>query len=542
MLPSLDSADPQLGVILRSYLEAEDAGTTLSRDDFLSNHPEFRDELTAYFETVDQVEVCKNWLLPSTPMRTILSDAIAGYQIEAEIGRGGMGIVYKAIQLRLNRTVAIKLLRADDDDTAVRLLAEARAAARLDHPGIVPIFEVGDHERRPFLAMAFVEGETLAILAKRGALPGKEAGRIARDIALAVQHAHEQGIIHRDLKPANILITPEGQAKVTDFGLAKRSGEETLSADGQVLGTPAYMPPEFAAGKAVFAGPTADVYGIGAVFYTLLTGRAPFQAETPLETIRAVASEEPMAPRAVNRTVDRAAEAICLRCLEKDPHHRYESAQELAEDLDRYLADEVPLAEQIGWRDWLNRKFRRAIDFNRARLGSRMYLYTSVAFLISHLGFWIATCEATEPAVFWGAFLVTLLMTSGAPFFLAARLRLLDSHEREVLVFWIAVALGQCVLFANHCPLRGETNTSEAYRYFANSSVLYGVVFFAQGRLYWGSFYLFGLACFGMALILMGCGEFAPLVYGGGLGLAFAFIALHLHRIARSHSKLRKAP
>lgn len=542
MPQSFDDADPRLGVILRNYLEAEDAGAAVNRDDFLAHHPEFRDELTAYFETVDQVEDCKSWLLPNTPTRTIPSDGIAGYRIEAEIGRGGMGIVYKAIHLRLSRIVAIKLLRAEDEDTAVRLLAEARAAARLDHLGIVPIFEVGDHQGRPFLAMAYVEGETLAKIVKRGALPGKKAARIARDVALAVQHAHEQGVIHRDLKPANILITPVGKVKVTDFGLAKRSGEETLSADGQILGTPAYMPPEFAAGKAAFAGPAADVYGIGAIFYTLLTGRAPFHAESPLETIRAVANEEPLAPRVVNRMIDRAAEAICLRCLEKNPQHRYESARELAADLDRYLGDEVPLAEQIGWRDWLNRKFQRAIDFNRARLGSRMYLFTSCAFLIAHVFFWITTRVATEPAVFWGSFLVTLFMTSGALFFLAARLRQLDSHEREILVFWIAVTLGQVVLFANHCPLWGETNTREVYRYFAGSSVIYGVVFFAQGRLYWGRCYVFGLSCFGMALGLKFLGEAAPLVFGIWLSFLFAIISQHLHRVARSHSFSRSSP
>jgi serine/threonine protein kinase len=538
---SVGDTDPILAGILRSYLEAQDAGNTLSRADFLSMHPGHLVELNDFFDTVDRIEVCKSWLLPSPSPRSLTSDAIAGYQIEAEIGRGGMGIVYKAIQLRLRRTVAIKLLRADDEETAVRLLAEARAAARLDHPGIVPIFEVGDHLGRPFLAMAHVEGETLAILAKRGALPGKKAGRIVRDVALAVQHAHEQGIIHRDLKPANILLTPEGHAKVTDFGLAKRSGEETLSADGQILGTPAYMPPEFAAGKAVFAGPSADVYGIGAIFYTLLTGRAPFQAETPLETIRAVANDEPMRPKDVNRTVDRAAEAICLRCLEKNPHYRYDSARELADDLDRYLADEVPLAEQIGWRDWLNRKFQRAIDFNRARIGSRMYLFTACAFLIAHFGFWIATRGATEPTIFWGAFLGTLLITSGAPLFLASRLRRLDPHEREVLVFWIAVTLGQVVLFANHCPLSGATNSREAYSYFPSSSAIYGIVFFAQGRLYWGKFYLYGLGCFGMALALMSLGETTPLVYGIWLSLLFSLVSLHLARVSRSRTRARSS-
>ena len=542
MPETIDDADPELAMILRGYLEAVDTGTAPDRDEWLAAQPGHRTELSEFFETVDRVEACKGWLLPKPVAEAMASDAIAGYRILDEIGRGGMGIVYKAVHPLLGRTVALKLLRADDRGTAERLIAEARAAARLDHPGIVPIYEVGNHGGRPFLAMAFVPGETLAILARRGALAGKEAARIVRDAALAVQHAHEQGIIHRDLKPANILITPEGRAKVTDFGLAKRSGEETLSANGQILGTPAYMPPEFAAGEAVHAGPTADVYGLGAVFYTLLAGRAPFSGETPLETIRRVAYEEPVPLRELNPKVDRAAEAICLRCLEKNPRHRYETAAALADDLNRYLADDVPLAERLGWRNRLRRKLQRAIDFGHARTWSHLLLATAVMFLVAHLGYFFICRGATAAGTFWSAFIATLVATTWLPCFLACRIPRLDSREREIVFFWLGLSLGQLVLFANHCPVRGEVVATDVDRVFASSCVLYGAMFFAQGRLYWGRLYQIGLACFAAAIAAMNAGSLAPLVFGAWQAVVFALIALHLHRVGLAQALSQRLP
>ncbi|CAN5560918.1 serine/threonine-protein kinase [soil metagenome] len=533
----MTSEAPALEAILRSYFEDQDAGREPRRDEMLTLHPEFRDELTAFFETSDQVLDCKAWLVPTSPELTIAADAIPGYVIQEEIGRGGMGVVFKAVQPLLGRTVALKLLRVEDPGTMDRLLAEARAAARLDHPGIVPIFEVGDRNGRPFLAMAFVAGETLAARVSRGPLGGKEAAKIVRDVSMAVQHAHEQGIIHRDLKPANILLTADGQPKVTDFGLAKRSGEATLSADGQVLGTPAYMPPEFAAGEGTHAGPAADVYGLGAIFYALLTGRAPFTGHTPLETIRRVADDMPVPPRQLNPQVYRAAEAICLRCLEKQPRHRYDSAKALAEDLNRYLADEVPLAEQLGWRDWLGRKLDWAIDFNHARAWSRLLLTTAGLFLIVYLGFYFATLHTTNPDMIWLAFLLTLMLTTWLPIVIAARIPRLDAREREILFFWFGVSLGQVILFADHCPLRGEAVAGEVCRIFAASAVLYGVMFFTQGRLYWGRFYQLGLASFASALLLMNIGTWAPVIYGVCQCIIFSVIAFHLIRVARSKSR-----
>jgi predicted Ser/Thr protein kinase len=531
-----DGVDDRLKTVLRDYLVSQDAGAAPSHADLLARYPDLSEELTAHFETAATLQACQRRLVP--PLALAI-DAIAGYEIQHELGRGGMGVVYRARQTLLGRTVALKVLRAEDAGTADRLVAEARAAARLDHPGIVPIFEVGNRDGRPFLAMAFVAGETLAARAARGPLLPRVAARIMRDVALAVQHANEQGVIHRDLKPANILLTPEGHPKVTDFGLAKCSGEATLSSAGHVLGTPAYMPPEFAAGDAVRAGPTADVYGLGAVLYTLLTGRAPFRGQTVLETIRRVAYDDPVPPRETNRGVDRAVEAICLRCLEKSPHHRYDSAKALAEDLDRYLADEVPVAEQLGWGDWLRRTLDRAIDFGRARQWSRLLGATAVANLAAWLGYYFVTRGATSATTFWCAFATATATTTWLPCFVGARMPRLDPREREILLFWLVNSVGQLVLFANHCPLSGAADADDVDRMFASASVLYGVLFFAQGRLYWGQFYLLGLACFATAVVLMRVGPLAPLVHGASQAAAFATISRHLFRVSRTHARVR---
>jgi serine/threonine protein kinase len=502
---------------LREFLAAEDAGAGLAHDAILAAHPDCRDELTAYFETTARMARCRDWLLPERPP---LPDSIPGFELESEIGRGGMGVVYRARQPHLGRSVALKLLRAEDAAIADRLLAEARAAARLDHPGIVPIFETGRTDGRPYLAMALVAGPTLAAVGRQ---PPRTAARIVRDAALAVQHAHDHGVIHRDLKPGNILLAADGVPKITDFGLAKRSGEATLSQDGQVLGTPAYMPPEFAAGAAMHAGPAADVYGLGAVLYFLLTGRAPFAGVTPLETIRRVIDDEPVPPRTIDPGIHRSIEAVCRHCLEKEPARRYATARELADDLDRCLADEVPHAERLGWRDWLGRKLDRAVDFPDARAWSRLCFATAVALMVVpptiQLSFGVA-----PP---WAAFAVALVATAWIPCLLAAICLRLDHRAREIWLFWLAVCLGQTSLLAVYT----------GSLLYAEWATLYAVMFFSQGRLYWGRLFALALFIFALVPFMAAFPHAAPTLYGTGLAVSFGMIALRLRRIARPVSR-----
>ena len=253
--------------------------------------------------------------------------AVPGYEVLSELGRGGMGVVYKARQVKLGRLVALKMIlsggHAGEADLA-RFRTEAEAIARLQHPNIVQIYEVGEHGGLPFFSLEFCGGGSLE--KKRGGtpLPPAEAAVLVETLARAMQAAHEKGVIHRDLKPANVLLAEDGTPKITDFGLAKKLDEAGQTASGAVMGTPSYMAPEQAGGQAV--GPLADVYALGAVLYECLTGRPPFKAATNLDTILQVVSDEPVPPAQLQPKTPRDLETICLKCLHKDPEKRYPSA------------------------------------------------------------------------------------------------------------------------------------------------------------------------------------------------------------------------
>jgi WD40 repeat protein len=288
---------------------------------------------------------------------------VPGYEILGVLGKGGMGVVYRARQQGLGRVVALKMILHADHAGAgqrQRFRTEAEAIARLQHPHIVQVFEVGEHKGTPYFSLEFCAGGSLADRLRATPLPPREAAALLETLARAMQTAHAAGVVHRDLKPANVLLAADGAPKVTDFGLAKKLDDASgQTHTGQVLGTPSYMAPEQAVGQGRLIGPAADVYALGAILYDCLTGRPPFRAATAVDTLMQVVAEEPPSPRRLNPGMPRDLETICLKCLQKAPGKRYASAEELAEDLRRFREGEPVRARPVGalergWR-WCRR-------------------------------------------------------------------------------------------------------------------------------------------------------------------------------------------
>ena len=295
---------------------------------------------------------------------------VAGYEILSVLGRGAMGVVYKARQRGLQRLVALKMILSGEhasEHEMGRFRSEANAVAQLQHPNIVQIYEVGEDGGRPFFSLEFVDGLPLDQKIRGTLLPPEQSAILVRQLAEAMAYAHQHGVIHRDLKPANILLTADGIPKIGDFGLAKRLEEQgsALTQSGAVLGTPSYMSPEQAAGLGDQVGPRSDVYSLGAILYELLTSRPPFRGTSVLDTLHQLRTYEPIAPGHLQPGVPRDLETICLECLQKEQAKRYPSAGELAADLKRFIAGEPILARPIGrpermWR-WCKRNPRAAV-------------------------------------------------------------------------------------------------------------------------------------------------------------------------------------
>jgi serine/threonine-protein kinase len=384
-LTNFPEREQRLNEAVAAYLEAVDAGQPLDPAAWLARFPDLAADLLRFFADQQQV----NGLLASLrPPPSADGDAgsvmscpgssgsteepavdgatlpyFGDYQLLAEIARGGMGVVYRARQVSLNRVVALKRIlagRLAAAEEVRRFRCEAEVAANLDHPNVVPIYEVGEYDGQHFFTMKLIEGGNLAQHAHRFRGDPRAAARLLTTIARAVHHAHQRGLLHRDLKPANVLLDEQGLPHLTDFGLARRLQAQTgLTRPGIAVGTPSYMAPEQAAGPGPAITTAADVYSLGAILYELLSGRPPFHAEHPLETLRQLLEREPQRLRTLDPRVDLDLETVCLKCLEKDPGRRYASAAELADDLERFLRGEPVHARRAVWLERLWRWCRR---------------------------------------------------------------------------------------------------------------------------------------------------------------------------------------
>jgi eukaryotic-like serine/threonine-protein kinase len=367
--------------ILEEWAAQSRSGKAPDFDSVRREHPEIVDELRQLWATAMVAEdlagaSCRNDSQPVPPGTEESPRAerhLPDYEILEEIGRGGMGVVFKARQKSLDRIIALKMILAGEFASSAdlaRFRAEAESAARLHHPNITPVYEVGDDGGRPYFTMQLVEGTTLARRIAGGPLPPREAARILLPVCRAIGEAHRSGLLHRDLKPSNILIDASGRPYVSDFGLAKRlttkisrfpADEPTaslLTHSGAIIGTPGYMAPEQALGNRGQISTATDVYGLGALLYAMLTGRAPFQSTSAVDTVMQVVEQDPLPPRWLNPRADVDLEMIALKCLQKPVELRYASADELADDLEAYLANEPISARSTRLAQVLSRAFR----------------------------------------------------------------------------------------------------------------------------------------------------------------------------------------
>jgi WD40 repeat protein/serine/threonine protein kinase len=395
-----DQAQSFLGPISELLLHWEELrarNEEISAAELCRGHPALVEEVTRRIQALEAMYGVPNQLPPTviqgaaeSPGPVPVAPQVVGYEVLGELGQGGMGVVYKARHLRLNRLVALKMIlagaRARPSDL-LRFRFEAEAVAALQHPHIVQLYEVGEADGCPYLTLEYIDGGSLEKRHRERPCSPREAAGLIQTLALAADYAHRRGVIHRDLKPANVLLTADHQPKISDFGLAKRLGSERgQTATGNVMGTPSYMAPEQAQGRTREVGPATDVYALGAILYYLLTGRPPFEGDTPLGTLLQVTGREPVPPSQVRQETPRDLETICLKCLRKEPAQRYASALELANDLQRFQSGEPIRARPVS-------PWERGVKWARRRPAAALLVVTLFVAALSVQGLilWYST-------------------------------------------------------------------------------------------------------------------------------------------------------
>jgi serine/threonine-protein kinase len=535
-----EDRDALLAAMFEQVIAEFQAGRQPRVEIIAASHPDLIDELRelASAAIVADVVALNTSTVASHPRRAT-DDAAADlprrfgdYELLAELGRGGMGVVFRARQISLGREVALKMIldgRLASRSDRSRFRAEAEAAARLQHEAIVPIYEVGEFENRPYFSMKLIEGQTLAQRLAAGPMPQREAARILQAVARAIHYAHSQGVLHRDLKPSNLMLDRDGRPHVTDFGLAKRiEGDPNLTRSGAILGTPSYMAPEQAAGARGQTSPATDVYSLGTVLYQMLTGRPPFQSASPMDTLLAVLEHDPVPPRMLDAKVDPDLDMIALKCLQKPPELRYATAAALADDLDAYLADEPVAARSGKFSDVLARMFRPSHHAAVLENWGLLWIWHSIALLVlCVVTNWLQLQQDRWP-VMTSPYPYVLLWGGGlavwAPIFWALRRRAgpVTFVERQIAHLWGGCVVSSVLLFAIESILGLPVLTLSPMLGLVN-----GVMFAAKAGILSGEFYVHSALMFGvaiaMALLDRAGFHFGISLFGAVAGATFFF-------------------
>jgi serine/threonine protein kinase len=561
---AMSSIEPVSELLLR-WEELRAEGRVVSAEELCRDQPEVIDEVRRHIRALEAVYRIPRGASVSSQTPVLppgLSEPravqVPGYAILGELGRGGMGIVYKARQIKLSRIVALKMILAGQHTGAVELArfrTEAEAIARLQHPHIVQVYEVGECQGRPFLALEYVDGESLARRCNGTPMPAHQAAELTATLARAVQHAHERGVVHRDLKPGNVLLAfsrgSENRAeaarfseprlnegavpKIADFGLAKRlDADSGNTRTGEVMGTPSYMAPEQAAGKKD-VGPAADVYALGAILYELLTGRPPFKGTTVLETIEQVLTQEPVPPSLLQAKVPRDLDIVCLKCLQKEPGGRYASAAALADDLDRFLVGEPISARGWGLVEQAARLLSRSyLDVRFLASGTRLLWLSPVPLLAQVPAFVFAVAGGpVVAAVLMGGLGGATLMVLGL---WLGRRRLADATGPAERLFW-SILVGQVFALTMMAVVSWPRSPAEALALYPRWAVLTGLVFCIVGGGFWGGSYLLGLSFFALAILISRYPEAGPLGIGGLLCVGMFVLGVRLRRLGRQRER-----
>ena len=531
--------------VLSSLTERLQGGESIELSDVVERFPNYKDELTELWplvmltemagenaSPVDEKAAAKENELTEKQLPTTFGD----FELVEEIGRGGMGVVYRARQQSLGREVALKLILLDhlaSETDRARFYAEARAAAKLEHPHIVPVYDLGDVQGRPYISMKLIEGSTLSSQLQNGHMDGKSAAKLLIPLCQAVQYAHENSVLHRDVKPSNIMINHEGQAFLTDFGLAKDLRETpTLTRTGAVVGTPAYMPPEQASGQKPTLDPTSDVYSLGAVLYHMITGQPPFVGRTGLETVLMVMEQDPPSPRSLTRGLDRDLEMIILRCLQKPPDLRYASASALEQDLNAYLNNEEIAARSGRFSQIISQVFRETHHFNILENWGLLWMWHSVVLLIvcvaTSMLYWMDDKNRLNYFLLW-----TVGLGAWAAVFWAVRRRMgpVTFVERQIAHLWAGSMICVAVLF----PLESWLGL-EPLKLSPMLPMFAATTFLVKGAILSGRFYFQAIALFATPFLMAAMPGIAHLIFGVVAGLSFFIPGYQLHKMRSRHS------